>query len=75
MTSRRSDLHEKKGLRFKIQALSKSKNSAVLEPRTGHFRGLGGFEAKFKDLTFHVKAKDFKLFLEYSPCRYLDPIQ
>ena len=31
---------------------NKSKNSAVLEPRTGQFRGLAGFEAK---------AKDFKL--------------
>ena len=28
---------------------NKSKNSAVLEPRTGHFRGLAGFEGKAKD--------------------------
>ena len=33
---------------------SKSKNSAVLELRTGHFRGLAGFDAK--DLTFEPKA-------------------
>ena len=35
------------------------KNSAVLEPRIGHFRGLAGFEAKAKDfklrlLVFHL---------------------
>ena len=28
--------------------LNQSKNNAVLEPRTGHFRGLVGFEAKAK---------------------------
>ena len=36
---------------------SQTKKSAVLEPRTGHFRGLVGFEAK--GLTF--EAKDFKM--------------
>ena len=36
-----------------------SKNNAVLEPRTGHFRGLAGFEAK--DLSFAAKAKDLKM--------------
>ena len=29
--------------------------------RTRHFRGLVGFEAKAKDLSFEVKAKDFKI--------------
>ena len=33
----------------------------VLEPKTGFFRGLAGFEAKAKGLTFEAKAKDFKL--------------
>ena len=28
---------------------NQSKNNAVLEPRTGHFRGRVGFEAKAKD--------------------------
>ena len=37
------------------------KNSAVLEPRTGHFRGFTVFEAKSKDLTFDAMATDFKL--------------
>ena len=36
-----------------------SKNSAVLEPRTGQFSRIWGFEAK--DLTFEAKAKDFKI--------------
>ena len=37
-----------------------SKISPVIQPRTGHFRGLiAGFEAKAKDLT--LEAKDFKL--------------
>ena len=36
-----------------------SKNNAVLEARTGQFRGLEGFEAK--ELIFEVKAKDFKM--------------
>ena len=35
------------------------KNSSVLEPRTGHFRGLADFEANTKDLSF--EAKDFKI--------------
>ena len=38
---------------------NQSKNYAVLEPMTGHFRGLVGFEVKAKDLSF--KAKDFKM--------------
>ena len=33
---------------------TRQKSSAVYEPRTGHFGGLAGFEAK-------AKAKDFKL--------------
>ena len=36
-----------------------SKNSAVLEPRTGQFLRTRGLEAK--DLTFEAKAKDFKM--------------
>ena len=36
-----------------------SKNSAVLEPRTGQFSRTSGFEAKAKNLTFEVK--DFKI--------------
>ena len=40
-----------------------SKNSAVLEPKTGQFLKTWGFEAKAKakDLTFEAKAKDFKM--------------
>ena len=38
-----------------------SKNSAVLEPRTGQFSRTWGLEAKAKDLTFEAKAKDFKM--------------
>ena len=38
-----------------------SKNSAVLELRTGHFSRTWGLEAKAKDLTFEAKAKDFKM--------------
>ena len=34
---------------------NQSKNNAVLEPRTGHFPGLVGFEAK-------AKPKDLKMF-------------
>ena len=34
---------------------NRSKDSAVLEPRTGHFRRLAGFEAKTKDLIFEAK--------------------
>ena len=37
------------------------KKGAVLEPRTGHFRGLVGFVAKAKDLNFEANAKDFKI--------------
>ena len=33
----------------------------MIEPRTGHFRGFVGFEAKGKDLSFAAKAKDFKM--------------
>ena len=36
-----------------------SKNNLVLEPRTGHFRGPVGFEAK--DFSFEAKVKDFKM--------------
>ena len=38
-----------------------SKNNATLEPRTGYFRVLVGFEAKAKNLRFEAKAKDFKM--------------
>ena len=37
---------------------SQSKNNAVLEPKTGHFQGLVGFEAKAKDLSFEVQVED-----------------
>ena len=40
---------------------NESKNITVLEPRTGYFRGLAGFEAKANDLNFEAKTKDFKL--------------
>ena len=49
MTQRGSDLQMKKVF------APKSKNSAILEPRTGLFRGLAHFEAK---------AQDFKLCLQ-----------
>ena len=39
-----------------------SKNSTVLESRTGYFRGLAGFEAK--NLTFKAKVKDSNCVLE-----------
>ena len=39
---------------------NRSKNNAVLEPKTGNFSGLVGFEAKAKDLSIEAKAKDFK---------------
>ena len=44
---------------------NQSKNNAIPEPRTGHFRGLVGFEAKAKNLTFEGKAetKDLKMSL------------
>ena len=41
------------------QNFNNSKNTAVLEPRTGQFSRTSGLEAKAKDLTF--KAKDFKM--------------
>ena len=40
----------KKFLCLVIFVYNQSKNNSVLEPRTGHFRGLVGFEAKAKDL-------------------------
>ena len=45
------------------QNFNNSKNSAVLEPRTGQFSRTGGLEAKAKakDLTFEAKTKDFKM--------------
>ena len=43
------------------QNFNNSKDSAVLEPRTGQFSRTGGLEAKAKDLTFEAKAKDFKM--------------
>ena len=33
-------------------------------PRTGHFRGLVGFEAKAKDLSFKARARTSKCVLE-----------
>ena len=42
------------------QIFNNSKNTAVLEPRTGQFSRTWGLEAKAKDLTFEAKAKDFK---------------
>ena len=42
-----------------LQNFNHSKNSAVLEPRTGQFSRTWGFKAK--DLTFEAKAKDFKM--------------
>ena len=54
---------QKKRCRKKIladlQNFNHSKNSAVLEPRTGQFLRTRGFEAK--DLTFEAKAKDIKM--------------
>ena len=41
------------------QNFNKSKNSAILEPRTGQFSRTWGLEAKAKDLT--LEAKDFKM--------------
>ena len=41
------------------QNFNNSKNTAVLEPRTGQFSRTWGLEAKAKDLTF--EAKDFKM--------------
>ena len=42
-----------------LQNFNNTKNSAVLEPRTGQFSRTWGLEAK--DLTFEAKAKDFKI--------------
>ena len=43
------------------QNFNNSKNTAVLEPRTGQFSRTWGLEAKANDLTFEAKAKDFKI--------------
>ena len=43
------------------QNFNGSKKSAVLGPRTVQFSRTWGFGAKTKDLTFEVKAKDFKM--------------
>ena len=43
------------------QNFNSSKNSAVLEPRTGQFSRICGFEVKAKGLTFEAKTKDFKM--------------
>ena len=43
------------------QTFNNSKNSAVLEPRTGQFSRTWGLGAKAKDLTFEAIAKDFKM--------------
>ena len=43
------------------QNFNNSKNTAVLEPRTGQFSRTRGLEAKAKDLSFEAKAKDFKM--------------
>ena len=40
---------------------NQSKNNAVLETKTGHFRGLVDFEAKAKDLSFDANVKDLKM--------------
>ena len=63
------DLQQKKGLQFffsgHLQNFNNSKNSAVLEQRTGQFSRTWGFKAK--DLTFEAKAKDFKMYLRGRP--------
>ena len=43
------------------QNFNNSKNTAVLEPRTGQFSRTWDLEAKAKDLTFEAKAKGFKI--------------
>ena len=43
---------------------NQSKNNAVFEPRTGHFRGLLGFEAMAKDLSFEARPKTSSSVLE-----------
>ena len=59
------DLQKKRGLHKHFssapQNFNNSKNTAVLEPRTGQFSRTWGLEAKAKDLTFEAKAKDFKM--------------
>ena len=60
---------------------NKSKNSAVLEPRAGHFRGLAGFEVKAKDFKlcprgFHLWELMFELYYSFfhyclMPCCYV----
>ena len=72
--SQKNDCQKKQVIEFETKVnfkfslviflFNESKNNAVLDPRTGHFRGLVGFEAK--DLTFEAKdlsfkAKDFKM--------------
>ena len=54
-------LEFKKFLCLIIFLFNQSKNNAVLEPRTEHFRGLVDFVANAKDLTFEAKAKDLKM--------------
>ena len=59
-----SDLHKKrfpKNFSSAPQNFNNSKNTAVLEPRTGQFSKTWGLEAKAKDFTFEAKAKDFKM--------------
>ena len=80
-----SDLHKKrfpKNFSSASQNFNNSKNSAVLEPRTGQFSRTWGLEAKAKDLTFEAKAKDFKMCPRglhlwslhyYSPYNYYSP--
>ena len=48
-----------------LQNFNRSKNSAVLEPRTGLFLKTRGFEGK--DLTFDTKAKNVKMCPRSSP--------
>ena len=53
---------------FFVFLFSFLKYNVVLKPRTGHFRGLKGFEAKTKakDLSFEAKAGTSKCDLEDS---------
>ena len=43
-----------------LQNFNHSKNSAILEPRTGQFSRTWGFEAKDLTIDAKAKAKDFK---------------
>ena len=43
------------------QTFNNPKNRAVLEPKTGQFSRIWGFEAKVKDLTFKAKVKSFEM--------------